>query len=91
MVKTRISLLLVIFCSVFSYAQDREMILQNFEQQQECWNKGDIECYCEAYLPSDSVRVISSQGVLYGYDNILELYQKYWTPENMGELSFSGL
>ncbi len=80
--------LTAISTSAFAQTTDRNLIQQNFDRQVECWNKGDIECYVEAYVKSDSTRVISTQGVTYGYDAILDLFKQHWTKDNMGTLSF---
>lgn len=87
-------LLLVFVSSPRAWAQptDRELVMRNFETQTECWNKGDITCYVtSSYVRSDSTRVISQQGVVYGYDNILELYKNNWNENNMGFLRFDEL
>ncbi len=77
--------------TVFSQSDERQLIEENFQRQIEAWNRGDIESYCNAYVQSDSTTIISEQGVVSGYENILSLYKKYWKPENMGKLSFSDI
>lgn len=72
-------------------AKAERRILENFRKQEACWNKGDLVCYCEAYMKVDSVRTISSGGVTYGLDSILADYKKYWPPEKMGILHFDRL
>lgn len=67
---------------------ERDAILENFRQQENCWNAGDIDCYMKAYHPSDSIRTISSQGVTFGYEAIRRQYQANWPPERMGRLHF---
>ncbi len=62
-------------------------IMENFQQQEICWNKQDMHCYCEAYADADSVRTISSAGVTYGKVQILQNYLK-WPKERMGKLHF---
>ena len=86
-----ICILLIFSTGAFAQSNDVKLIQQNFDRQVECWNKGDIECYVEAYVKSDSTRVISSQGVTYGYDAILDLFKQYWTKDNMGTLTFKGI
>lgn len=65
-------------------------ILANFEFQEECWNKQDMECYCQAYADNDSIRTISRVGVTYGLENILSDYKK-WPKDKMGRLYFDEL
>ena len=70
------------------YAADEQAIRDNFRQQENCWNQGDIDCYMTAYLKSDSIRTISSSGFTYGYENIRQHYFKYFPAGKMGQLHF---
>ncbi len=72
----------------YNESRDRALIMQNFDFQAQCWNKGDTKCYCDAYADLDSIRTISRAGVTYGKRQILADYQKYFPPERMGHLSF---
>ena len=72
-------------------AADERAILDNFKKQETCWNEGSVDCYMTAYLPSDSIRTISRNGVTYGYENIRKNYLKYFPPGKMGKLYFSNL
>ncbi|MCB0589431.1 MAG: serine hydrolase [Phaeodactylibacter sp.] len=69
-------------------ALEQAAILENFQQQEVCWNQGDIDCYMKAYFPSDSIRTISRQGVTFGYEAIRQQYRANWPPERMGRLHF---
>ncbi len=69
-------------------AADEKAVLDNFRQQADCWNKGDIDCYMTAYLHSDSIRTISSGGFTYGYENIRQNYLKHFPAGKMGKLHF---
>ncbi|MCR9173624.1 MAG: hypothetical protein NXI10_14070 [bacterium] len=71
-----------------SNVQDSTAIMQNFKKQEECWNSQDLECYVEAYYPSQSVQTVSRAGVTKGYDAILKDYQKYFPKDRMGKLHF---
>lgn len=66
-------------------------IMENFNYQVECWNKGDIDCFVKAYVKSDSTRLIGKNGIIYGYDNILAKYKRSWKRQNMGVLSFENI
>lgn len=70
---------------------EKAAILDNFRQQEACWNQADIDCYMKAYHPSDSIRTISSQGPTFGYEAIRRQYQANWPPERMGQLYFDQL
>lgn len=67
---------------------DLEGVKLNFKNQEICWNKGDLDCYLNAYKDSDDVKTISRSGITYGKDNILEQYQKHFPPGQMGKLHF---
>lgn len=67
---------------------EEQAILDNFKQQEDCWNEGSIECYMKAYVKSDSIRTISRNGVTYGYEPILQNYLKYYPEGTMGKLHF---
>ncbi len=70
---------------------DRTAIQSNFDQQEDCWNKGDLDCYVTAYYPSGQVQTISRAGVTKGYDNILASYRQYYSKDKMGTLAFDKL
>jgi len=64
-------------------------ILLNFQRQETCWNKQDIDCFMEAYSKTNPVQAISSKGIVYGYDRILSNYKnKYYPDGTIGHLSF---
>lgn len=69
-------------------AADEKAVLDNFRQQADCWNQGDIDCYMTAYLPSDSIRTISRAGFTYGFENIRQNYLKNFPVGKMGKLHF---
>ncbi len=68
-----------------------EKILENFKQQEDCWNQKDIDCYMQAYATDEEVQTNSRSGVTYGYDDILNNYKKYFPADSMGELHFDEL
>jgi uncharacterized protein (TIGR02246 family) len=79
-------------CSVQTFAQsaDEKAINELFRQGEAYWNKGDIEGYVSLYAPVDSCRMILSKGAVYGRQNILAFYKKYWPKEKMGSLVTDG-
>ena len=95
----KINLLLLLFLilslpvviTAQSTSKAEKLIMENFNQQVQCWNKGDIDCYCQGYVKSEQTHTISSRGFTYGYDAIVAQYKKNWPKEKMGQLSFDPL
>ena len=76
-------------CDTETGAADRAEILAMMDHQEACWNDGDIDCFMEGYWPSDSLMFIGQNGVVYGYDQTLERYQKNYPDRSaMGMLGF---
>lgn len=69
----------------------KEIIQYKLQQQIECWNKGDLNCYMEAaYWKSDTLKFIGGSGITYGYERTLQRYKVgYPTQKEMGTLSYS--
>jgi len=86
-------LFLFLFLNTFyAFSQektDEDYIKTVMDQQENCWNTGDLVCFMEGYWKSDSLRFVGSTGVTKGWQSTLERYQKsYATPEKMGQLEF---
>ncbi len=86
---------LIVFLSLANFllfgqiSQEERDIRNVLDQQQECWNDGDLECFMEGYWKSDQLVFIGSKGVTYGWKNTLENYKNnYPNKELMGSLSF---
>lgn len=77
--------------SVAAQSADEKKIREVMKREIETWNAGDIEGYVELYAPVDSVRMLYNGGEVYGKDNILAFYKKYWPKEKMGQLSFTNV
>jgi ketosteroid isomerase-like protein len=61
-------------------------------EQQAAWNRGDIPAFLEGYWNSPELTFAGSDGIVRGYDGLLERYRKtYPDKTRMGELEFSGL
>ncbi len=61
-------------------------------QQQEAWNRGDIEGYMRGYWKSDSLLFTSGGNIQRGWKATYEKYKKsYDTKAKMGKLDFSKL
>ncbi len=79
--------LLMISC--FLFAQDRQAIIKLITDDQNAWNKGDINGFMQAYWRSDSVVFVTKNKPLYGWNNMLARYKKaYPGKAGMGKLSF---
>ena len=69
--------------------RDEKIIREMLDQQQACWNKGDLSCFMDTYWRSDSLKFIGNKGITWGWKNTLERYEKtYPSQAAMGQLSF---
>jgi hypothetical protein len=69
---------------------EENAIRQVMHNQQEAWNRADIETFMEGYWKSDSLKFIGRNGITYGWQTTLDNYKKgYPTPEAMGKLTFT--
>jgi hypothetical protein len=60
--------------------------------QQAAWNRGDIPAFLEGYWNSPELTFAGSDGIVRGYNGLLERYRKtYPDRARMGELEFKGL
>jgi ketosteroid isomerase-like protein len=60
--------------------------------QQAAWNRGDIPAFLQGYWNSPELTFAGSEGIVRGYDGLLERYRKtYPDKARMGELEFSSL
>ena len=60
--------------------------------QQAAWNRGDIPAFLEGYWNSPELTFAGADGIVRGYDGLLERYRKsYPDKAHMGELEFSQL
>lgn len=70
-------------------SRDEQQIRAVMQQQQDDWNKGEIEAFMQGYWKSDSLMFIGSSGVTYGYENTRARYHRnYGSREKMGILKF---
>ena len=82
------ALILLFPALIAAQNQDEQQIRQVINEQQTCWNAGDLECFMESYWKSDDLVFIGSRGVTYGWQNTLDNYKKsYPTKELIGTLS----
>lgn len=62
------------------------------EAQVKAWNRDDISAFMQGYWKSDKTEFVSSNGILRGWQAVLDRYRKaYPDGRAMGTLTFSGL
>jgi uncharacterized protein (TIGR02246 family) len=80
----------LLFPAITLKAQDEQKILQVLEDQQQAWNRGDLEAYMAGYLHSDSLLFVGKSGPNYGWQQTLDNYRKSYPDKSaMGSLTFS--
>lgn len=87
-------LLLAFLCflgaSVYSQSRVEQIIRASMDQQVNCWNEGQIDCFMDTYWKSDSLLFIGKSGVTYGWRNTLNNYKRsYPDTAAMGKLVFT--
>lgn len=71
---------------------DERAIRDVLTTQQAAWNRGDIPTFLQGYWESPDLTFASSDGIVRGYEGLLQRYQKsYPSAQAMGQLDFSGL
>jgi ketosteroid isomerase-like protein len=83
-------ILVLLSCSLYAQNKTELKLIQLLHQQDECWNKGDIEGFMQTYWKSDSLMFIGKSGVTYGWTNTLNNYKRgYPDTAAMGRLHFT--
>ena len=86
--KNIILIIVFLFCSCLSIAQQKE-IKELLEKQRLDWNKGNMTGYMQGYLKSDSLIFVGKTRLYFGWQKNLEMYQKaYPDKDAMGDLTF---
>ena len=68
---------------------DFDQIRKIFYQQEDDWNKGDIDAFMEAYWNSDELQFGGANGITKGWEETLQRYKTgYPDRASMGKLSF---
>ena len=82
--------ILLMMISTVALSQSDELQIRSvLEEQQECWNAGDIECFMQGYWNSDKLVFIGKNGLTYGWEKVLSNYQQnYPDRAAMGQLAF---
>jgi hypothetical protein len=72
--------------------QVKTTILAQMQEQENCWNKADLECFMKHYWQSDSLEFVGKSGLNLGWKTTLDNYKNsYKNPDEMGTLSFDYL
>ena len=83
-------LLLISSCNRSKKTDDIDEIKAVLMDQQEAWNNLDLTRFMNGYWKSDSLKFYGSNGITYGWEQILENYkERYPTIEQSGTLNFS--
>jgi len=70
--------------------KDETAINTILKNQQDAWNKGNLEGFMEGYWQSDSLKFVGKNGITYGWKATLERYKKgYPDKATMGTLQFT--
>ena len=70
-------------------SKDFEQIKKILFQQQEDWNKGDIDAFMKAYWNSDELQFGGANGITRGWQKTLDNYKRgYPDQASMGKLTF---
>lgn len=74
-------------------SQKRAAIERVMRQQEDAWNKGDLEGFMQGYWKSPDLTFFSGAQVLHGWQETLDRYRKRYQSEGheMGRLEFSAL
>src|SRR6201996_6155837 len=88
--KTIISFLTLLLFSCSLFAQDKEAVVKVLADQQQAWNRGDIDGFMQGYWKSDSLTFVGKTAPVYGWQTTLGHYKKgYPDKATMGELAFT--
>lgn len=89
---------IVLFISVTVFSQrqvaekDSLAIVKILYQQQDDWNKADIDAFMKGYLKSDQLVFSGASGPIYGWEATRARYKKtYSDSQKMGKLKFDVL
>ncbi len=82
-------LILGMVCGCARTADQEEALTALLMEQQDAWNRGDVEAFMDGYVRSDALRFVSSSGEIRGWQPTLERYLRtYPDRAAMGTLTF---
>ena len=68
---------------------EKSSIMTVMKDQENAWNRGDIDAFMEGYWKSDRLSFTGSKGISYGWNQVLANYKKnYPDKATMGKLQF---
>ena len=80
----------LLFIACFCFAQDRDAILKVLHDQQDAWNRADIDGFMQGYWKSDSLVFVGKSAPVYGWQGSYDRYKKsYPDKAAMGQLTFT--
>ena len=72
--------------------KDSLAVVKVLFEQQDHWNKGDIDAFMEGYLKSDELVFSGASGPIYGWEATRDRYKRIYSDRvKMGELKFDVL
>jgi ketosteroid isomerase-like protein len=75
--------------SIQAQSNDEKAIIKLLSEQDEAWNRGDLEGFMKGYWKNDSLMFIGKSGITYGWQKTLDNYKKgYPDTAAMGKLNF---
>jgi hypothetical protein len=90
----KIVVILCLICVYNGYSQtdleaDVKAIHKVLKKQRIAWSNNDLETFMEGYWKSDSLKFYGANGLVNGWYNTLERYEKaYPTEDHTGKLSY---
>ena len=88
----KIIFLFLLFITLNAVAQSKDelAIRKVLAEQNDAWNRGDIDGFMKGYWENDSLMFIGKTGVTYGWTNTLNNYKRgYPDTASMGKLIFT--
>jgi len=85
--------ILILSCdqSTEDFLKMENQIQSILDQQKQAWNEGNIEGFMAYYWRSKDFTFQSGNKRLEGWDELLAMYKKNYSGENMGRLDFSDI
>lgn len=74
----------------YASAVPTDDITQMLKDQQNAWNRGDLDAYMQGYWKSEQLRFVSNGKFRYGWEETFAAYKKnYPNQETLGQLKFT--
>ncbi|HWD86497.1 MAG TPA: DUF4440 domain-containing protein [Mucilaginibacter sp.] len=88
--KKLIILCLLSLTTSFCFSQGRDAVLKVLHDQQDAWNRADIDGFMQGYWKSDSLVFVGKSAPVYGWQGSYDRYKKsYPDKAAMGQLTFT--